>query len=94
MSEKDNPFKWRHFQGEIILGCVRRYCNHGISYRNLEEMMLDRGIETDNTTIYRWVHKYAHEFEKRLRYYWRPRSRCSWQVDATYIKIKGQWKYL
>jgi len=94
MSERDNPFKWRHYEGEIILGCVRWYCKYGISYRELEEMMLERGIDVDHTTIYRWVQKYAPEIEKRLRYFWRPRSRCSWQVDETYIKVKGQWKYL
>ncbi len=43
-------FKWKHFQGEIILGCVRWYCKYGISYRDLEEMMLERGVEVDHTT--------------------------------------------
>ncbi len=48
-------FKWRHYQGDVILGCVRWYCKYGISYRDLEEMMLERGVEVDHTTIYRWV---------------------------------------
>lgn len=42
-------FKWRHFRGEMILGCVRQYGKYGISYRNLEEMMLERGLEVDHT---------------------------------------------
>ena len=67
-----NDFKWRHFQGDIILGCVRWYCKCGISYRELEEMMLERGMEVDHTTIYRWVQHYAPEMEKRLRWYWKP----------------------
>lgn len=94
MSERDNPFKWRHFEGEIILGCVRWYCKYGISYRELEEMMLERGIKVDHTTIYRWVQKYAPEIERRLRHYWRPRRSSTWYVDETYIRVKGEWKYL
>ncbi len=65
-----NDFKWRPYQGEIILGCVRWYCKYGISYRDLEEMMLERGVEVDHSTLYRWVQKYAPEIEKRLRWYW------------------------
>ena len=57
-------FKWRHYQGQIILGCVRWYCKYGISYRDLEEMMLERGLEVDHTTLYRWVQQYAPEHEK------------------------------
>ena len=49
-----SDFKWRHFRGEMILGCVRWYCKYGISYRDLEEMMLERGLAVDHTTLYRW----------------------------------------
>ena len=48
-----SDFKWRHFRGEMILGCVRWYCKYGISYRDLAEMMLERGLDVDNTTLYR-----------------------------------------
>jgi len=89
-----SDFKWRHFRGELILGCVRWYCKYGISYRDLEEMMLERGLDVDHTTFYRWVQHYAPKMEKRLRYYWRPTLGYSWRVDETYIKVKGQWKYL
>ncbi len=89
-----SDFKWRYFRGEIILGCVRWYCKYGISYRELEEMMLERGFEVDHTTIYRWVQRYAPEMEKRLRYFWKPTRGLSWRADETYIKVKGQWKYL
>ena len=65
-------FKWRHYQGQIILGCVRWYCKYGISYRDLEEMMCERGVEVDHTTLYRWVQHYAPLMEKRLKYFWRP----------------------
>ena len=89
-----SDFKWRHFQGELILGCVRWYCKYGISYRELEEMMLERGMEVDHTTIYRWVQHYAPEIEKRLRWYYKPTMGYSWRVDETYIKVKGKWVYL
>ncbi|TPW92531.1 DDE-type integrase/transposase/recombinase [Mycolicibacterium fortuitum] len=59
-------FKWRHFQGDVILWAVRWYCRYPISYRDLEEMLAERGISVDHTTIYRWVQCYAPEMEKRL----------------------------
>jgi len=89
-----SDFKWRHFQGEIILQCVRWYCKYGISYRDLEEMMEERGVDVDHTTIYRWVQHFAPEMEKRLRWYYRPSGSTSWQIDETYVKVKGVWKYL
>ena len=49
------PFKWRHFQSNLILLNVRWYLRYGLSYRDLEEMMLERGVKVDHTTIYRWV---------------------------------------
>src|SRR3546814_11361584 len=61
-------FKWRHFQGDVILWAVRWYCRYPISYRDLEEMLAERGISVDHTTIYRWVQCYAPEMEKRLRW--------------------------
>ena len=50
-----SDFKWRHYRDEIILGCVRWYCKYGISYRDLEEMILERGVEVDHTTLFRWI---------------------------------------
>jgi transposase-like protein len=91
-----NPidFKWRHFQGDVILQCVRWYCKYGISYRDLEEMMAERGLSVDHTTIYRWVQHYALELKKRLDWY-KKRYANRWHLDETYIiKIKGEWKYL
>lgn len=87
-------FKWRHFGGEIILWAVRWYCRYGVSHRDLEQMMGERGVSLDHSTIYRWVQRYAPEMEKRLRWQWRcPRSR-SWRLDETYVKVRGQWAYL
>ncbi|MFO4199800.1 hypothetical protein AAHC97_24485, partial [Escherichia coli] len=79
-----NPFHGRHFQGEIILWAVRWYCKYGISYRELQEMLAERGVNVDHTTIYRWVQRYAPEIEKRLRWYWRnPTDLSSWHIDET-----------
>ena len=100
-------FKWWHFLPEIILLNVRWYCRYALSYRDLEEMMAERGIEVDHATINRWVLKSAPELDKRLRPHLRP-TNDSWRVDETYIKaecrrgnlpppnllVKGQWKYL
>jgi IS6 family transposase len=88
-----SEFKWRHFSGEIILLCVRWYCKYGISYRDLEEMMAERGVMVDHTTLYRWVQCYAPELEKRIRWY-QGYTSASWRVDETYVKIRGKWKYL
>ena len=90
-----NDFKGRHFRDEVILWAVRWYCRYGISYRDLETMLAERGVSVDHSTIYRWVQRYAPEMEKRLRWYWkRPGFSRSWRVDETYIKVKGRWTYL
>ncbi len=79
-----NPFKGRHFQRDIILWAVRWYCKYGISYRELQEMLAERGVNVDHSTIYRWVQRYAPEMEKRLRWYWRnPSDLCPWHMDET-----------
>ena len=88
-----NAFKWKHFVGEIILQTVRWYLKYPLSYRNLKEMMAERGIKVDHTTIMRWIHQYSPEIEKKVRRHLRP-TNDSWRVDETYIKVKGKWKYL
>jgi transposase-like protein len=89
----DSPFKWRHFEGQIILLGVRWYLRYCLSYQDLEEMMAERGLNLDHTTIYRWVQKYAPELEKRCKPHLK-RTNDSWRVDETYIKVKGEWMYL
>jgi transposase, IS6 family len=88
-----NPFKWRHFQANLILLCVRWYLRYALSYRDLEEIMLERGLHIDHTTIYRWVQSYAPELEKRCRPYLKA-CNDSWKVDEPYIKVKKVWMYL
>jgi len=86
-------FKWRHYESEIILLCIRWYLRYALSYRDLDEMMQERGLSLDHTTIYRWGQAYAPELEKRIRPHLRP-TNDSYRVDETYVKIKGEWKYL
>lgn len=89
----DSLFKWRHFLPEIIVLNVRWYCRYPLSYRDLEEMMAERGIEVDHSTLNRWVLKFAPELDKRIRPFLNP-TNDSWRVDETYIEVKGAWKYL
>jgi transposase, IS6 family len=90
---QQQPFKWRHFESEIILLCVRWYLRYALSYRDLEEMMAERGLRLDHTTIYRWVQRYAPELEKRSRPHLKA-CNDSWKVDETYIKVRKTWMYL
>ena len=76
------------FTAEVILWAVRWYLMFPISYRDLELMLLDRGVEVDHTTIFRWIQAYAEELEKRIRPHLRM-SNGSWRVDETYVEVKG-----
>ena len=62
-----NIFKGRHFKYDIIIWAVRWYCKYGISYRDLEEMLMERGVEVDHCTIYRWVQYYAPKILDKLK---------------------------
>ena len=86
-------FRGRHFEAEIILLCVRWYLGFGLSFRNLEESMVERNVSVDHVTIWRWVQRYAPELHRRCRSELRMTNR-SWRVDETYLKIAGQWTYL
>ena len=90
---RDEIYLKRQFDSEIIVLCVRWYITYKLSYRDLVEMMAERGVVMAHTTIMRWVVRYVPEFEKR----WHRFSRSvgsSWRVDETYISIKGRWHYL
>ena len=90
---KDNPFKWKQFEGDIILWAVRWYCRYALSYADLKEMAAERGLSVERSTICRWVHEYGPELSKRVKPYLKVTGR-SWKVDETYIKVKGVWHYL
>jgi len=82
VSKKDNPFKWKHYESEIILLNVRWSLKSSLSYRNPEEMMNERGLDVVHSTIRRWVHEYAPELDKRIRPHLQP-TKDSWKVDET-----------
>jgi putative transposase len=87
-------FKWRHFQKDIILLVVRWYLAYALSYRDIEEMMQERGISVDHSTIQRWAVHYAPKLEEQFRQKHKKSVGSSWRVDETYVKIKGVWHYL
>jgi len=82
-----------HYPLEVILTCVRWYVAYPLSLRHLEEMMAERGIAVDHSTVHRWAIKLLPVLEKAFR-------RCKravgkrWRMDETYVKIRGEWRYL
>jgi putative transposase len=86
-------FKGAHFAKEIILTCVRWYVAYPLNYRQLEEMLQDRGVAVDHSTINRRVVRYSPQLEAVLHRRKRPVSR-SWRLDETYIRVRGHWHYL
>ena len=86
-------FKGSQFERDIILWGVRWYVAYPISYRQLEEMMEERGVEVDHSSLNRWVLKYTPVLDQVFRQRKRPVG-ASWRMDETYISVKGQWKYL
>jgi transposase-like protein len=92
VSGDDNMFKGRHFDRSVILLCVRWYLAYGPSLSDLKEMMAERGIGIDHTTIHRWVVHFSpmllKQFNRRKR-----ALTGRWHMDETYIKVRGQWMY-
>lgn len=86
-------FKWRHFQKEIIMLVVRWYLSYALSCRDIEEMMLERGIHVDHSTVNRWIIHYSPLLEEAFRKNKKQKTGSSWRMDETYIKIKGVWHY-
>lgn len=88
-----SPFKWRHYQSDIILLCVRWYLSYPLSYRQVTEMVNERGLDIHHTTVFRWVQEYSPEIDKLIRPHLKL-TNDSWRVDETYILVKGKQKYL
>jgi transposase, IS6 family len=86
-------FRGRHFRSDVIVLCVRWYLRYPLSYRDLEEMMAERGLAIDHSTIARWVLYYAPILNRRIRREMRRPNR-SWRVDETYVRVAGKWTYL
>jgi transposase-like protein len=86
-------FKGAHFVKDIILTCVRWYLAYPLSYRQVEELMQERGVAVDHATINRWVLKYSPQLEAAFHRQKRP-VWPSWRMDETYIRVRGHWHYL
>ena len=87
------PFKGHRFPQAIILTAVRWYCRYGLSYRDVRDLLAERGISVDASTIYRWVQKFGPEIAKRSFKHrsWRG---LNWHLDETYVRVGGKWRYL
>lgn len=86
-------FRRRHFEEHVIVLCVRWYLRYCLTLRDLEELMMERGLAVDHSTIGRWVLRYAPELNQRIRRELRTPNR-SWRVDETYVRVGGVWTYL
>ncbi|CDG98714.1 transposase [Xenorhabdus bovienii str. puntauvense] len=89
MSLIRNVFKRLHYPVDIIAQCVRGYLAYALSLRNLKEIMAERGIAVDHSTFSRWVPLIVKRYQRS-----KPEVERRWRMDETYIKIKGQWRYL
>ena len=89
----NNPFKGRQHPGEVIILCVRWYLRYPLSYEHVAELLAERGVEVDSSCIWRWVQAYAPELNIRSRPFLKSTNK-SYRIDETYIKVKGQDKYL
>ncbi|MBA3571334.1 MAG: IS6 family transposase [Pyrinomonadaceae bacterium] len=92
-SDTPTLFKGRHFDRLLIIQSVRWYITYKLSYRDVCELLAERGVTLVHTTVMRWVQSYVPVFEKQWKKYARPTG-SSWRVDETYIKVKGRWTYL
>src|SRR5271156_6423001 len=90
---RDPIHRRRRFQSEVIVLCVRWYLTYRLSYRDLVEMMAERGVTISHSTILRWVHQYVPEFEKRWARY-AQRVHSSWRMDETAVPVRGGAHYL
>jgi transposase, IS6 family len=88
-----DDFRGRHFEAALIVQAVSWYLRYPLSYRDIEELFLERGLEVDHATLNRWVLAYAPAIERRLRTFRKPHC-GSVRIDETYVKIRGQWRYL
>src|SRR5256712_7565051 len=88
-----SAFAGYRFPPEVITLAVRWYLRFGLSYRDVEELLAERGIEVDHVTVYRWVQRFAPELAEAARARRHPVGN-RWRVDETYVKVGGTWRYL
>ena len=88
-----SPFKHHRFPRDVILCAVRWYLRYPLSYQHAVDLLAERGINVDRSTVYRWVIKFGPEITKRAQKHLR-RASIDWHVDETYIRVGGKWRYL
>ena len=86
-------FKGMRFPVDVILVCMRWYVAYSVRYRHIEELMEERGVTVDHSSIDRWAVRFLPLIEKMVRKHKRAVG-CSWRMDETYVKVKGVWRYL
>jgi putative transposase len=86
-------FKGAQYPKSVILYAVFFYVRYGVSYRDLQEIMADRGVIVDHSTLNRWGIRYAPLIAANAQAMKRPTA-ISWRMDETYLKVKGKWTYL
>src|SRR5260370_37571593 len=86
-------FRGLTFEDDVIVLCVRWYLPYSLSYRDLTEMMSERLLSVDPSTIWRWVQRYAPELNERIRRELKA-TNGSWRTDETYVRVAGRWTYL
>ena len=93
LSSSSSVFAGFRFPREVISVAVRWYLRYGLSYRDVEELLAERGVTVDHVTVYRWVQRFTPEFIEAARFC-RHTPGDRWFADETYIKVAGQWTYL
>jgi hypothetical protein len=88
-----SAFAGFRFPPEIIVVAVGWYLRFGLSYRDVEELLLDRGIEVDHVTVFRWVQRFTPQLAEAARPC-RHAVGDRWFVDETYVKVAGRWRYV
>lgn len=86
-------FKSVHYPKPVILHAVFFYLRYAVSYRDLEEILAERGVTVDHATLNRWVVKFSPQIDDSAQARKRPTA-TTWRIDETYIKVKGRWSYL
>src|SRR3954464_6102108 len=92
-SPPDSAFAGFRFPTEVIVVAVRWYLRYGLSYRDVEELLAERGVEVDHVTVYRWVLRFTPLLAEAAR----PSRRSvgdRWYIDETYVKVGGAWRYV
>ena len=88
-----SAFAGFRFPPEVITVAVRWYLRYSLSYRDMEELLAERGVEVDHVTVYRWVQRFTPLFAEAARPC-RHATGDRWFVDETYVKVAGRWRYL